>query len=381
MKRILFNLRYYLRQQPVMLALLSLMVVVAFLAVAGLSRAYHAQREALGNRWFSRGVTDLRAKNFAAASTEFRAALLYSRDDYSYQLNLAEALIGLKHTGEASAYLLNLWQREPEDGLVNLELARIAAQQAQTAEAVRYYHDAVYAAWPPEKETMRSAARLELIELLLRINARAQAQSELIALAENLGDDPVQQERLAGLFLRTQDYPHALAAFRITLKSDPRDAVALAGAGRAAVELGQYPLAQHYLEQAVSVAPSDTQSADRLKMAEMVIHLDPFRRQISLAERNRSVMEAFAVAGDRLKTCAVPKTAAEGAPAAQPDLSDSYTALKPRVTEQDLRRNPDLAESAMDLAFHIERQASSLCGAPTGKDLALFLVSKLHEGN
>jgi tetratricopeptide (TPR) repeat protein len=381
MAKISLNYRYYFRQQPVMLALLSLIIVVAFLGVAGLSRAYHAQREALGSRWFNRGVADLRAKNFAAAATEFRAALLYSRDDYSYQLNLAEALIGLKHTGEASAYLLNLWDREPEDGLVNLELARIAAQQAQTAEAVRHYHDAVYAAWPPEQEAMRTAARLELIELLLRINARAQAQSESIALAENLGDDPAQQERLAALFLRAQDYPHALAAFRLSLKSDPHDAVALAGAGRAAFEMGQYPLAQHYLQEAVSINPNDTQSADRLKTAEMVIELDPFRRQISLAQRNRSVLEAFATAGDRLKTCAAPESAATGTSGSQPALSDSYAALKPRMTEQDLRKNPDLAESAMDLAFRIERQTSSLCGTPTGKDLALLLVSKLHEGN
>ena len=39
----------------------------------------------------------------------------------------------MRKTGEASAYLLNLWDREPEDGLVNLELARIAAQQRQDA--------------------------------------------------------------------------------------------------------------------------------------------------------------------------------------------------------------------------------------------------------
>ena len=123
------DLRIYLRQQPVMLALLAVLAVFFFLAVTGLSRAYHAQRESLGNRWFTRGVADLRAGRFDSAVTEFRAALLYSRDDYNYQLNLAEALIGLKRTGEASAYLANLWERQPEDGLVNLELARIAVQK------------------------------------------------------------------------------------------------------------------------------------------------------------------------------------------------------------------------------------------------------------
>jgi len=129
--------RQYLRQRPVMLALLTGFTLLFILGVTGLSRAYRAQREALGNRWFARGVADLNAKNFDAAVTEFRAALLYARDDYNYQLNLAEALIGAKQTGQASAYLLNLWDREPGNGQVNLELARIAAQKGQTTDAVR----------------------------------------------------------------------------------------------------------------------------------------------------------------------------------------------------------------------------------------------------
>ena len=103
--------RFYLRQRPTLLVVLSVLAVLLFLGVTGLSHAYQRQRESLGTRWFTRGVTDLSARRYEAAVTEFRSALLYSRDDYSYRLNLAEALIGLKRTGEASAYLLNLWDR------------------------------------------------------------------------------------------------------------------------------------------------------------------------------------------------------------------------------------------------------------------------------
>jgi tetratricopeptide (TPR) repeat protein len=375
-----FNLRFYLRQQPVMLVLLSVLLVLFFLFVTGLSSVYHAQRQALGNRWFSRGVADLNAKNYAAAVTEFRTALLYSRDDYSYQLNLAEALIGVKHTGEASAYLLNLWDREPEDGLVNLELARIAAQQRQTKEAVRYYHDAVYAAWPSGQQWKRRDARFELIELLLRIGDKAQAQAELIALAENVDDDPTQQEHIGDLFLRAQDYEHALAAYRVSLRSDPRNQAALAGAGYAAFELGRYPLAQHYLEAAVTSDPQDAQSAERLNMTEMVLNMDPFRRQISAAERSRIVMDDFAAAGHRIKTCAIPKTAAPRGIASQAGLTDEWAKLRPKITDAGLRGNPDLGDAAMDLVFRIERQTSILCGPPTGPDMALFLIAK-SQGN
>jgi predicted Zn-dependent protease len=157
------SFRRYLRQEPVILALLSLLAVVFFLAVTALSHIYQAQQESLGNRWFLRGAADLKQGHFESAVTEFRSALLYSRDSYAYQLDLAEALIGLKRTAEAQAYFINLWDREPENGLVNLELARIAAQKGETEQALRYYHNAIYATWPGDQQVQRRDTRVELI--------------------------------------------------------------------------------------------------------------------------------------------------------------------------------------------------------------------------
>lgn len=363
-----------------MLALLSVLTVIFFLAVTGLSRAYHAQREALGNRWFSRGVADLKAKRYEAATTEFRSALLYSRDEYSYQLNLAEALIGLKHTGEASAYLLNLWDREPGNGLVNLELARIAAQLGEIDAAVRYYHDAVYAAWPRGQEGMRRDARLELIDLLLGNKDLGDAQAELIALAANVGGEPAQQKAIGDLFVRAGDYEHALASYRIALRADRHNAAAMAGAGDAAFQLGRYPLAQHYLQQAIAVTPDDAQSKYLLQTTDMVLHMDPFRPQILVAERDKAILDAFATAGDRLKSCALPIASNPGS-GPPISLNEEWIVMRPRIRASRLRRDPDLGEKAMDFVFRIERQTSILCGTPTGPDLALLLIAKLHEGS
>lgn len=372
--------RLYFRQRPVMLAALSVLAVGFFLFVTMLSHRYQAQRAALGNRWFTRGVADLNAQKYDAAATEFRAALLYSRDEYSYQLNLAEALMGLQHTEEASAYLLNLWDREPGNGLVSVELARIAAQQGRTDDAIRYYHGAVYAAWSSGEEDKRREARLELIELLLRIHADAEAQSELIALAANGGQDSAQQAHIGDLLLRANDYEHALAAYRASLHLNRRNAPALSGAGYAAFELGRYPVALRYLQAAVANNPSDSESASRLKTAEMVLHLDPFRRGISSIERNRIVVEGFATAGARIKSCVLPAgSAASGT--TDSSSSNQWSRLKPRITEFGLRRNPGLVETAMDLVFRIERDTSSTCGTPTGADLALLLISREHEGS
>ena len=374
------NLRFYLRQRPVMLGLLFVLAVVFFLAVTALSRAFYAQRQALGDRWFNRGVADLSAKRYDAAVTEFRAALLYSRDKYDYQLNLAEALIGVNQTPQAYAYLLNLWDREPENGQVNLELARIEAAKGETQQAIRHYHDAVYSVWPGDQEGKRRDARLELIDLLLRMNAKAQAQAELIALSENVGENPAQQQRLGDLFTRAGDYEHALAAYRTSLKADRHNSAALAGAGFAAFTLARYPLAERYLQGAVAANPGDSLSAERLKITEMVLKLDPYRPKISAAERARLVMEAYVTVGQRLTNCALPK-GVTGSGETQPSLLDEWKAMKPRITLSRLERNPDLVDAATDLVFRIEKQTNMLCGMPSGRDLALLLIAKLHEGN
>jgi tetratricopeptide (TPR) repeat protein len=377
------NLRRYLRREAVILALLTTLAVVFFVAVTALSRIYEAQQESLGNRWFMRGSADLKQGHFESAVTEFRAALLYSRDSYTYQLNLAEALIGLKRTAEAYAYFINLWDRQPENGLVNLELARIAAQKGETEQALRYYYDAIYATWPGDQQVQRRDTRLELIQYLLNINAKAQAQAELIALAANLEDDPVQQAHLGDLFLQAQDYEHALGEYRLSLKAQPHDAAALAGAGSAAFRLGRYSLAETYLEAAVSANPNDAQSATRLRTATLVMQMDPFQRQISVAQRDRIVLEAFAAAGQRLESCS-PAGAAKGPatiPIAQPGLSAEWAKMKPRITELGLRRDPDLVNTAMELVFSIERQTSNACGAASETDEALLLIAQLHETN
>ena len=373
------GLRYYLRREPLILALLSALAVLSFLGVSGLSRIYHAQRAALGNRWVNRGEADLKAHRYELAVNEFRTALLYSRDNYTYQLDLAEALIGLKKTNEAYAYLVNLWEREPENGLVNLELARIAVQRGNTERALRYYHNAIYAIWPGDQELPRRNARLELIQYLLSINAKMQAQAELIALAENLGDDPATHAGVGDLFVQAQDYEHALNEYRQSLKLNRHNPAAMAGAGQAAFELGRYDLAQRYLEAAVAANPNDVQSGELLKTTELVLRMDPFRRQIPVEQRHQIVIQAFNAAGERLKSCTAVDSSASAA--SQQGLAEKWASMKPQITEEGLRRNPDRVEQAMNLVFDIERQASAVCAPPTGVDLALFLISKLHEGN
>jgi len=376
------NLNWYARREPVVLVLLSVAAVLMFLAVAVLSRAYHLQQESRGLMWFDRGNADLNTKNYRSAVAEFRAALSYSRENYQYQLGLARALLGLDRTDEAYAYLINLLQREPDNGNVNLELGRIFAKKGDVNQAVRYYHNAIYAVWSEDSELQRRAARVELIDFLLSHQLQGQAESELMALASNLPDDPAHHAYAGDLFLKVPDYERALAEFEQALRRQNKNPAATAAAGRAAFELGLYTLAGRYLESAVSANPNDSQSAQLLDTVRLVLRMDPYRMRISAAGRRRVVMEAFKTAGDRLNSCAVQSHETHiGAGDGEETLETRWLQMKRRLSNQALRSDPELMDAAADLVFTIERTTSQSCGPPTGTDLALLLIANSREGN
>jgi tetratricopeptide (TPR) repeat protein len=370
----------YLAREPLTLTVLFATALVFFLMVTGISHVYYAQQEHLGNRWFARGSAELNAGHYGGAVSDFRAALRYSRDNYSYQFNLAEALVGLKRTSEARAYLINLWERQPQNGFVNRELARIYGQDGDTDKALRYYHNAIYATWPDDLESQRRETRLELIRFLLKSRGRAEAQAELIALEANVGNHPAEQTQVGDLFVQAKDYENALGAFQLALKSDRHTTGAMSGAGLSAFELGRYGLAERYLKAATMANPPDTESATRLKITELVLRIDPFQQGLSESRRNQIVVDAFAAAGQRLKSCNV-QNASFTASTTEPSLAETWQRIKPRITLRGLERHHELVETAMNLVFRIENETVASCGTPNVTDTALLLIAKSHEGS
>ena len=89
---------------------------------------------------------DVRAGRLDDAISALRTALAYLPDNFEYRLKLAEALAAAGHTRQAQAYLRALWDEEPGNGTVNLELARLAAS-ADIADVLRFYHGAIYGVW------------------------------------------------------------------------------------------------------------------------------------------------------------------------------------------------------------------------------------------
>ncbi len=375
------------RRPPVILLFLLVLAVLAFAGVNRMVNRFHQQEEALARHLYDRGMKAQSEGHPEAALGAFRAALSYSHDNSQYQLSLARTLRDSGRTAEAETYLIRLWERTPQDGAINLALGRLFVRQNVLDKAIQYYHNAIYGVWPSDAETKRRDAQLELIEILLQHKAYPQAQAEIINMASASPNDPGLRLRSADLFVRAQDYDHALVQYQQTLRTDSHSQDALLGAAQASFQLGRFRTAQGYLQEAVRADPQNVSANRLLETAGRVLELDPFAPRISDAERNRRLLAAFLSAGDRLDGCAQSRgidLSGQSSSDDLPRLKARWLEMKPKLSSLSGPHSdsPDqhLPDELMNLAYSIEQQTELVCGTPEGADQALLLLSQDHAG-
>jgi tetratricopeptide (TPR) repeat protein len=388
----LWRLKTIPRSAPMILLLLTVAAVTAFAAVGHLVTRYNLNQQARGHKLYEQGLEAAKAARYEEAIAAFRAALTCDPTNSQYQLSLARALRDSndpQRLEEAESYLLALWQRAPQDAAVNLALARVAAHRGSIEDATRYYHNAMYGVWNADPDGNRNRARVELIQFLLKKNALAQADSELIALAAALPPDPGEHLQAAELFAQAQDYPGALAQDEEALRGQPENPAALVGAGEAAYRAGDYTAAEGYLKRAVEVDGGNTEARKLLEVTQLIVASNPFHSHLSDMERNRRITRDLDQAEERLLQCArqtgVDLARVDGNdpqhPGAGPlaKLQSRWLAAKPQLG---LLRSPaetDLPDALMDVVFQIEQQTAAACGQPEGRDLALLMISHKRE--
>jgi len=361
------------------IAFLVILALLGFVSVSRLVDRFQQEEKALARHLYRQGLEEQRSGKPDLAIAHFRAALGYD-DNFQYQLGLARALEGGR-TQEAESYLLSLWERFPQNGEVNLALGRLAAQERSLDRAIQYYHNAIDGLWVSDAEQSRLQAWFELIRVLLQLDARQQAQAELLSLSANLPPNPAVELRTADLFAEVQDYEHALSEYRRVLAADPTNPSALAGAGEAAYKLSRYRTAAGYLEAAAQASPQDAQLTQLLSISQLILENDPFNRRISREERDRRLRKIFDDAGQRLDRC----PAAEQPPMSSPPPTDLMSPLKVRWAKMKSKlallgtsRESDLAGEIMDLVLQIEQQTAA-CG-DTVKDQALLRLAENRAG-
>ncbi len=373
---------FQVRREIMLLVYLGLLIVLG--TITGFAvKAFNRVDKRIGWSWYTQGEASLQRGDAAAAVLDYRNALYHDRSNPSYELQLAHALVASGHFDEARTYLTRLWATDPANGPVNLELAQLEMRSKNVPGVINYYHAAIDGVWPHMVAQGRLQLRERLCNYLIAQGLRPEALAELMALAAQTPNDAQIQAQVAGLFSRVGDYDSALKQYQESLRLNSRLASAWAGAGKAAFELGDYEAARHYLNRAVARNPHDRESAKLLEVASDVIGLDPFDRRVPFQTRRKRAIFDFNHAVSGLVDCAKTKGQQLGAPAPQTDLQTAYAQavkMKRQMRLSAFRRNPDLMEGGMKLAFQIEQLTAKECGPPQAIGQALLLIANQNKG-
>jgi tetratricopeptide (TPR) repeat protein len=369
-----------LNSREVVFLLCILSLIALFLFTAFVSRMYHKKVHTLADDYFSYGEQRFQAGDVAAALTDYQNALVYSPNNTKFQFHLAEALAASGRYDQARPYLLALLSEAPGSGEVNLQLARIAAHNNAMSDALRYYQGAIYGEWPEDSVTMRWEIRRELCDYLIGKKAIGQATPAVIDLAENTPDGDVAKLKIVGqLLLATSQWNRAQILYRSLLTADRFDEEAVAGAGRAAFELGEFAAA---LEDFNRLSPERRDQPDIAAyhdMAHRVLALDPFLAGLAPQVKAQRAENALALAGARAQSCARQSgvSLAETPPRTELQIAYATTqTMSPNWRARDLEKFPDRLDAAMQTSFDIQNAAAKTCGEPTGDDRALWLLGR-----
>lgn len=374
----------FLHREPVLIAAIIGISIGLWLVAHGVTQAYGHRQDHLARTWFAAGDKELRAGNYPTAIADLQTAVVYSHDSPEVRLRLAEALVaeGTPHRiRQAQAYLRALWDEQPGDATVNLQLARLAARSGDVAGAERYYNGAIYGVWATDPVVSRRDTRLELVRFLLARDLFQHAQSQLIALAADTPQDADQLVQLGRMFLQAGDAGRALQEYRLAARAQPRNAAAFSGAGLAAFQQADYSVARGYFQRAVALDPADNRSTDLLHVSELVLQLDPYAPRIGRDERDRRVVADIGRTLNRIQECATAKFIDLNAQPAVGTLDMDFqqlTALKASTTARALSENPDRIDPAMELVFRSQNDASQICGQPAADDFAIVLIGRAN---
>jgi len=369
--------RLILRDAASLLTLF-LITVVIFLLTLLLYRSFENHRQALGLRWKARGEAALQAGNPIQAIDALRSALAYT-PDRGTEIELAMALAQAGKTVEANAYFNTLLETAPGDGVINLQLARLAAKKGDERLAIQRYQAALDGTWEGNGYDRRREVRLELVNYLLSRKEYTSARTQLLIAASNAPDDPLIKDEIASLLEKAQDPTDALGLYRSVAAGRDAPLAAFEGAGRTAFNLGLYRVANAYLSRALSHPgaanlPAAEKAADQY-MVDTASHVLLLYPDLDLPPRSRAerILYIRKVARDRLSACTTSNAAAT--PKLSPIVS-RWDQLPSELSVSQLEEQPDLENSILQLAWDTETGTAQVCGAPSGDDALLLRIAR-----
>jgi len=366
------------REAILLLCVLSLILLFSFTAFV--SRMYHKKVHMLADDWYAAGEEGLKAGDVNTALTDYRNAMVYSPNNTKFQFHLAGALAAAGRYDQARPYLLALLSESPGSGEVNLQLARIAVQNNSMPDALRYYQGAIYGEWPGDAIATRWQIRREFCDYLISKGAINQATPAVIDLAENTPEGDAARLKVVGqLLLSTRQWSRAQQLYRSLLGIDRYDEEALAGAGRAAFELGEFAEALADFNRLSPERRDQPDIAPARDMAHRVLAMSPYAAGLSPQAKAERAANALSIAGARAQSCAGQTGVSLFETPPRTELQIAYATSQTMAASwglRDLQKFPDRLESAMQTTFEIENAAAKDCGEPAGDDRAIWLLGR-----
>jgi len=227
--------------------------------------------------------------------------------------------------------------------------------------------------------------RKELCQFLIDRGDIADAQPEVLALAQEAPAGDLERGKESGAFLlRTGLWARALQDFQAVLKQSRADQDALVGAAVASYQLNKYAQALDYFDRLHHNTPLAGSAEGMLQTSRDVELADPFRRGLSPEQRAMRTGAAIAAASSRVTDCAHERGEALSQTPPATELQKLYAtgqSMKKDWSELNLSRHPDRSEAAMSLVFQMEGVAAQQCGEPReGPDRILRLLERGREG-
>jgi Tfp pilus assembly protein PilF len=374
--------RLILRDSLTFLSLV-LVTVVLFLITLFLFRSFASHRQELAQRWSARGQTSLNAGQPDQAIVALRTALSYSPGQRNYELLLAQALGDAGHTEESYNYFLGLWETEPGNGLINLNLARLAAKKNDAQSAIDYYRASIYGTWEGDGTIRRREVRLELSRYLLSRHDLSSARTELLIAGGNAPDDTALSLTLAPLLEQANASRDALNYYQKVLTQEPKNETALQAAARLEYESGRFDEAHRLMEQAIREDETATSSKEPINPADKAI-LDNSEHILALAplkklpnnERVARILKARDLAKKRFDACNAQFSTAGGLPSPLQSLRTKWMSKEATLDRAGLLNDPTGQDATMFLVFDTETQTAKICGPPSGDDALLLLLAR-----
>jgi tetratricopeptide (TPR) repeat protein len=371
-----------LRDSLVFLALTSITLLL-YAVTLFLFRSFESHRADLAVYWSDRGQDEMSHGHADQAATSLRNALMYDPDDRRYEMLLAEALAESGKTDQAMNYFLNLWDTQPGDGFINLELARLSRKKGLSQPAVNYYHASIFGDWRGDGTARRRDVRLELADYLASIHDTTAARAELLIAAGNASNKTDVNLVLGAKFAAIGDAADALNSYEKALESSPHEQAALETAGRLSLQLGDYASAQAFLDRVLKEGIKDPGQKDPVSTmdaeAKRLVELG-FSPTLPDHVRAEHLMLGKAIAEARFNSCS-----AQSGNASQPQAG--LLALKPRwnnaepISLRTLENDATLQQSLSALISDTEILTSRACGAPSGDDAILLTLASRREPN